>query len=43
LVKAAGQAEKFWAFTENVRRQTVVDKADAVLDSFDQVLSLLSS
>ena len=37
-IKSAGKAHKFYAFTENVTRQSVVDKADHVAPSLDEVL-----
>lgn len=39
-IKAAGLANKFYAFTENVERETVLDKADHVTPSFDEFLYL---
>ncbi|TAF75333.1 MAG: phosphoglycerate dehydrogenase [Bacteroidetes bacterium] len=39
-IKEAGAATKFYAFTENVKRQNVVEKADAILPSFDEFLFL---
>lgn len=37
-MKEAGAAHRFIAFTENVRRESVVQKADLVADSFDEFL-----
>ena len=37
-IKAAGLANKFYAFTENVKRSTVVEKADHEAPSLDEVL-----
>lgn len=37
-IKAAGLAHKFVAFTENVSRPTVLEKADEVAPSFDEYL-----
>lgn len=37
-MKAAGLAHKFFAFTENVLREAVLDKADQVIPSFDEFL-----
>lgn len=37
-VKEAGLAEKFFAFTENVYRENVVQKADIVASSFEEVI-----
>lgn len=37
-IRAAGQADEFWAFCENARRPNVVERADRVLDSFDAVI-----
>jgi D-3-phosphoglycerate dehydrogenase / 2-oxoglutarate reductase len=39
-VKEAGLAAHFYAFTENVRRQSVVEQADHVLPSLDEFLYL---
>lgn len=39
-IKEGGAATKFYAFTENVKRQNVIEKADAVLPSFDEFLFL---
>lgn len=36
--KAAGIAHKFYAFTENVERENILDKADHVAPSFDEIL-----
>jgi D-3-phosphoglycerate dehydrogenase / 2-oxoglutarate reductase len=37
-IKAAGMANKFYAFTENVTRQKVTDKADHITPSLDEFL-----
>jgi D-3-phosphoglycerate dehydrogenase len=39
-VKLAGLANKFYAFTENIERQSVVDNADHVTPSLDEILYL---
>jgi D-3-phosphoglycerate dehydrogenase / 2-oxoglutarate reductase len=39
-VKAAGQAETFLAFTENIQRASVVELADVILPNFDQLVVL---
>lgn len=39
-IKQAGLANKFFAFTENVERQSVVDKADHITPSLDEFLYL---
>ncbi|MEP2771819.1 MAG: phosphoglycerate dehydrogenase [Fulvivirga sp.] len=39
-IKAAGLANKFYAFTENVNRDSVTDKADHVTPSLDEFLYL---
>jgi D-3-phosphoglycerate dehydrogenase / 2-oxoglutarate reductase len=36
-MRAAGEADAFWVFCENIRRPSVVAKADRVLLSFDEV------
>lgn len=41
-IKAAGLAHKFFAFTENVCRESVVKKADAVVKNFEEVINFLS-
>jgi D-3-phosphoglycerate dehydrogenase / 2-oxoglutarate reductase len=41
-IKDAGLATAFYAFTENARREAVVEKADHVLPSLDELLYLLS-
>ncbi|MEN7548303.1 phosphoglycerate dehydrogenase [Rapidithrix thailandica] len=37
-IREAGLAHKFYAFTENIERQSVTQKADHVAPSFDEVL-----
>ena len=37
-VKEAGVAKKFWAYTENIERDTVKAKADHIAPSFDEIL-----
>lgn len=39
-IKEAGLATRFYAFTENVRRESVVERADHVLPSLDEFLYL---
>lgn len=39
-IKAAGYADKFYAFTENVERNKVLEKADHIAPSFDEILYL---
>jgi len=39
-IKAAGLANKFYAFTENVKRDNVLEKADHVAPSLDEFLYL---
>lgn len=41
-IKEAGLANTFFAFTENVQRQSVIAQADHIVQNFDQVLSLLA-
>ncbi len=36
--RAAGIADKFYAFTENVERENILDKADHVAPSLDEIL-----
>lgn len=42
LVKEHGVADKFYAFAENVRRPFMIQKADAIFTSFDELLSMLN-
>lgn len=37
-IKESGQAHKFFAFTENVERENILDKADHITPSFDEFL-----
>ncbi len=37
-VKEAGLANKFYAFTENVERDTIIEKADHIAPSLDEIL-----
>ncbi len=39
-IKAAGLANKFYAFTENVERENILDKADHITPSLDEFLFL---
>lgn len=39
-IRDAGMATRFYAFTENVRREEVVERADHVLPSIDELLYL---
>ena len=39
-IKKAGLANKFYAFTENIERESILDKADFVTPSFDEFLYL---
>ncbi len=39
-IKAAGLADKFYAFTENIERESVLDKADHITPSLDEFLYL---
>ncbi|MGB3589582.1 MAG: phosphoglycerate dehydrogenase [Tunicatimonas sp.] len=39
-IKAAGFANKFYAFTENIERGSVIDKADHITPSLDEFLYL---
>jgi D-3-phosphoglycerate dehydrogenase len=40
-IKACGHADKFFAFNENVSRSTVLECADTILTSFDQLVKQL--
>ncbi len=37
-IKAAGLANRFYAFTENIEREAIMDKADSVAPSLDEIL-----
>lgn len=37
-IREAGFAQKFYAFTENIERESVTEKADHIAPSFDEVL-----
>ena len=37
-IREAGYADKFYLFTENVRRENLVDKADKIVNSFDDII-----
>lgn len=37
-IKAAGMANKFFAFTENIRRDAIIDKADHIAPNLDEFL-----
>jgi len=37
-IRGAGLASKFYAFTENVSRKAVTEKADSIAPSFDEIL-----
>ncbi|MDF9796176.1 D-3-phosphoglycerate dehydrogenase [Catalinimonas alkaloidigena] len=39
-IKAAGFANKFYAFTENIERQSILEKADHITPSLDEFLYL---
>lgn len=38
MIKESGAADEFWAFTETVARDNVVQVADRVLPSFDEIV-----
>ena len=40
-IKEAGLADKFIAFTENAKRQNVIEKADYVAENFDEFLAYI--
>lgn len=42
-VRAKGAADEFWAFTQHVTRPTVVERADRVLESFEEIEALAES
>jgi D-3-phosphoglycerate dehydrogenase len=39
-VRALGEADEFWAFTQHIARPTVVERADRVLESFEEIEAL---
>ena len=41
-MKEAGLAEKFVAFTENVKRDSVIEKADLVAKDFNEIVAELT-
>lgn len=42
-IRARGEADEFWAFTQHVIRPTVVERADRVLESFEDIEQLARS
>ena len=40
-MKSLGTQVNFLAFTENIKRTTVIEKADKVVESFDDVIRFL--
>ena len=40
-IKSLGTHVNFLAFTENIKRTTVIEKADKVVESFDDVIRFL--
>lgn len=38
-MRSGGEADSFWAFCENVKRPNVIEAADKVVSSFDEVVS----
>lgn len=41
-VRAKGEADEFWAFTQHITRSRVVERADRVLTSFEELEELAS-
>ena len=39
-IRKSGQADEFWYFAENIERAMVMEQADRVLNSFDEVIEL---
>jgi len=39
-VRAAGEADEFWAFTQHIARPSVVERADRILTSFEEIETL---
>lgn len=42
-IRARGEADEFWAFTQHVARPMVVERADRVLESFEDIERLARS
>jgi D-3-phosphoglycerate dehydrogenase len=42
-VRARGMADEFWAFTQHTTRPSVVERADRVLNSFEEVEALAAA
>jgi D-3-phosphoglycerate dehydrogenase / 2-oxoglutarate reductase len=42
-VRAKGAADEFWAFTQHVTRSSVVERADRVIESFEELEALAES
>ncbi len=39
-IKEQGMAEKFYLYTENVKRETLVNKADYVINDFKELIDI---
>lgn len=42
-IRAQGEADEFWAFTQHIARPVVVERADRVLESFEDIEQLARS
>lgn len=42
-IRARGEADEFWAFTQHIARPVVVERADRVLESFEDIEQLARS
>ncbi|MDO8658034.1 MAG: HAD-IB family phosphatase [Candidatus Levybacteria bacterium] len=42
-VKEQKAADKFYAFVENIKRESVISKADYILENFDKLISILKA
>ena len=40
-MKSVGSADKFFAFTENIKRKEVIENADYEIQNFDEFLQIL--
>lgn len=38
-IRKSGQADEFWYFAENIKRPMVMEQADRILSSFDEVIA----
>ena len=41
-IKASGEANEFYLFTENIRREQLISKADKVIENLDQLIQAIN-